>query len=375
MQPLKDASSAAAGQVQAKEIKRAKRGGFWKQLKLLSLRRLELLRNDVPTLLVLLLQAPLVALLLMVLIRFELGPGILDGDSIVQCLPQIRTPSAGVIGLPNSPSIGTTVTCDQVRAFLAHPPDETVSAYVQMRGGVDQALQDFEVAGHNGDAQRIVFMLALIPILFGCITGAREIVKEVAIYRRERAVNLGILPYMLSKLLVYTLLALVQVASMVLIVDLFEPLPSGVIVPSFLETYITLSLAGIGGIMLGFTVSALAPNEDTANSLLAVIIVPQVIFSGVVVSLKDPVSLVVAMIWPLRWGMAALGSSFGLHSDLVGGDKLFGNDYLYHGTLYSTYTQAEATQRIVLSWIAMGLIVLVLIGVIAFALKRKDARK
>ncbi len=374
-QPLKDASGAAAGQVPLKEIKRVKRGGFWKQLRLLSLRRLELLRNDVPTLLVLLLQAPLVALLLMVLIRFELGPGILDGNSIVQCVPQIRTPSAGVIGLPNSPSIGSTVTCDQVQAFLAHSSDAAVSAYVQMRGGVNQALQDFEVAGHNGDAQRIVFMLALIPILFGCITGAREIVKEVAIYRRERAVNLGILPYMLSKLLVYMLLALVQVASMVLLVNFFEPLPPGVILPSLLETYITLALAGIGGIMLGFTISALSPNEDTANSLLAVIIVPQVIFSGVVVSLKDPVSLVVAMIWPLRWGMAALGSSFGLHSDLVGGDKLFGNDYLYHGTLYSIYTQAEATQRIVLSWIAMGLVVIVLIGVIAFALKRKDARK
>jgi ABC-type multidrug transport system ATPase subunit/pSer/pThr/pTyr-binding forkhead associated (FHA) protein/ABC-type multidrug transport system permease subunit len=375
-QPLKDASSAATGQVPLKEIKRVKRGGFWKQLKLLSLRRLELLRNDLPTLLVLLLQAPLVALLLMVLIRFELGPGILDGNSIVQCVPQIPT-SLGDVGLPSPPPgaapIERAVTCDRIVALLQTDPRGI--AYANARGGVSQALQDFEVAGHNGDAQRIVFMLALIPILFGCITGAREIVKEVAIYRRERAVNLGILPYMLSKLLVYTLLALVQVASMVLIVNLFEPLPPGVILPSLLETYITLALAGIGGIMLGFTISALSPNEDTANSLLAVIIVPQVIFSGVVVSLKDPVSLVVAMIWPLRWGMAALGSSFGLHSDLVGGDKLFGNDYLYHGTLYSIYTQAEATQRIVLSWIAMGLIVLVLTGVIAFALKRKDARK
>ena len=71
------ASGLAATSTPLKEIKRARRGSFWKQFTLLSLRRLELLKNDVPTLLVLLLQAPLVAVLLIVLIRFGLGPGIL----------------------------------------------------------------------------------------------------------------------------------------------------------------------------------------------------------------------------------------------------------------------------------------------------------
>ena len=51
------------------------------------------------------------------------------------------------------------------QTFLQTNPDGI--AYAQTRGGVNQALQDFEVAGHNGDAQRIVFMLSLIPVLFG----------------------------------------------------------------------------------------------------------------------------------------------------------------------------------------------------------------
>ena len=240
---------------------------------------------------------------------------------------------------------------------------------------MNQALQDFEVAGHNGDAQRIVFMLSLIPVLFGLLGGSREIVKEVAIYRRERAVNLGILPYMLSKVMVFSLLALVQMACVVVIVDLVEPLRQGIFLPVLLETYITLALAGIGGVLLGFVVSAWSVNEDMAASLLAVAIVPQVIFSGVIVPLKDVVTQSIAMIFPLRWAMSGLGSSLGLHSDLIGGDRLFGDSYLYHPTLYSTYSQEDATQHLVLCWIAMGVLCLVMILLVGLALKQKDARR
>ncbi|HEY7349340.1 MAG TPA: ABC transporter permease, partial [Ktedonobacterales bacterium] len=372
-QPLREASAAPAGTMPLSEIKRAKRGSFWKQFSLLSLRRLELLKNDVPTLLVLLLQAPLVAILLMVLIRFGLGPGILDGDSIIQCQPQIRTATGQVLIVQGVSTQGNVVTCDRVLTFLQTNPDGI--AYAQARGGANQALQDFEVAGHNGDAQRIVFMLSLIPILFGLLGGSREIVKEVAVYRRERAVNLGIMPYMLSKLIVFSLLTLLQMAAMVVIVDLFEPLHQGIFLPVLLETYITLALAGIGGVLLGFVVSAWAANEDMAASLLAVAIVPQVIFSGVVVPLKDVVSQSVAMIFPLRWAMSGLGSSLGLHSDLIGGDRLFGDSYLYHSTLYSSYTPANATQHLILCWIVMGVISIVMILLIGLALKHKDARK
>ncbi len=371
--PLKEASAAAMTAPPLKEVKRARSGGFWKQFTLLSLRRLELLKNDVPTLLVLLLQAPLVAILLMVLIRFGLGPGILNGDNIIQCQPQIRTATGQVLVVPGVAAPGNVVSCARVLAFLQTDPNGM--AYAQARGGVNQALQDFEVAGHNGDAQRIVFMVALIPVLFGIIGGSREIVKEVAIYRRERAVNLGILPYLLSKVLVFGLLALFQMACVVGIVDLIEPLRQGIFLPVLLETYITLALAGVAGVLLGFVISAWAANEDMASSLLAVVIVPQVIFCGVIVPLKDDVTQSIAMLFPLRWAMSGLGSSLGLHSNLIGGDRLFGDSYLYTPTLYSTYTTAEATQRLVLCWVAMAVISVVLLVLVGVALKQKDARR
>ncbi|HEY7125783.1 MAG TPA: FHA domain-containing protein [Ktedonobacterales bacterium] len=373
-QPLHEAAAlnATTGQLAARTVQRAKRGNPFKQFAILSRRHLELLRNDVPTLLVFLLQAPLTALLLILLFRFEVGAGLFHGNTMIQCVPQIRT-SAGVLALPSVPNQATLVTCDQVQAFLSNNPQG--QAYALERGGVNQALQDFIVAGQGGAAQLAIFMLSLIMVIFGLINASREIVKERAIYRRERAVNLGIAPYMVSKIIVFGILALVQSASLVVISHLIEPFEQGVFLPVLLETYITLALAGLAGTMLGMVISAVAANEDMANSLLAVGIMPQVIFSGIVLPLKDDVTRVVAMIFPIRWGMIGLGSSLGVHSDKVGGDTLWSSDPVYHSTLYSIYSQADATQRIVLSWLAMGAIIIVLTCIVGIVMKRKDARK
>jgi hypothetical protein len=73
--------------------------------------------------------------------------------------------------------------------------------------------------------------------------------------------------------------------------------------------------------------------------------------------------------------MAALGSSIGLHSDRLGGDALFGSDPTFHGTLFSTFSAVDATHRVLLSWGALGAIIIVLITLVCLGLKRKDVRK
>jgi ABC transport system ATP-binding/permease protein len=83
---------------------------------------------------------------------------------------------------------------------------------------------------------------------------------------------------------------------------------------------------------------------------------------------------VLAVVFPTRWAMAALGSSIGLHADKIGGDRLFGDDSTYHSTLYSVYSQADATRRLLLCWVALGAIILALVIVIGIFLKRKDVR-
>jgi ABC transport system ATP-binding/permease protein len=353
-----------------KTQKRVKRGNAWSQFILLSMRYLELLKNDKGNLLILLLQAPVIGIMLVLMVRFEVGTGVFDASKLVQCRTQILT-SSGPLAMPQAQQT-EVIDCQQSLAFLRNDPNG--QAFVQKKGGQEQALQDFILPGPGADAQKVLFIMAFATVLFGCINGAREIVKEAAIYKRERAVNLGILPYMFSKIVVLGMLCLFQSAVLVLVVELGEPLQQGIFLSPILETYITLVLTSLAGLMIGLAISAIAPNNDRAISLVPIILIPQVIFSGAIIPLKDWITQILASIFPTRWAMAALGSSTGLHADKIGGDKLFGNDYTYHSTLYSIYSQDDAMHRLLLSWAALGAITIVLMIVIGIFLKRKDVR-
>ncbi len=363
-------SSNAPRQEKKKTQMHVQFGLSWSQFILLSRRYLELLRNDVGNLLILLLQAPIIAIMLVLMVRFEVGSGVFDASKLVQCRTQILTAS-GPLVMPQAQQT-ELIDCQKVLDFLKNDPK--AHAFSQNKGGQQQALQDFIIPGPGADAQKVLFIMAFATVLFGCINGAREIVKEAAIYKRERTVNLGILPYMFSKIVILGLLCLFQSAILTLVVEVGEPLHQGIFLPPLLETYITLSLTSLAGLMIGLTISAIAPNNDRAISFVPIILLPQVIFSGAIIPLKDWLTQVLATVFPTRWAMAALGSSIGLHADKVGGDRLFGDDYTYHSTLYSIYNQADAMQRLLLCWLALLAIIFVLMILVGIFLKRKDVR-
>src|SRR3977135_2410572 len=57
----------------------------------------------------------------------------------------------------------------------------------------------------------LLFLIALAVLWFSCNNAAKEIVKEEAVYGRERAVNLGIFPYLASKFVVLSVVTAFQV--------------------------------------------------------------------------------------------------------------------------------------------------------------------
>jgi ABC transport system ATP-binding/permease protein len=356
---------------QTVSVKPPKRGNPWKQFSLLSRRYMELLKNDKGNLAILLLQAPIIGLLLLLFIK-GVGSDGFNPNNVVQCpttasviastgFPDVRTPSNPIV----------STSCQHLEDFLMN--DQRGQAYASKRGGTSQALQDFIVPG-PGYAPTVLFIMAFSAIMFGCINAAREIVKEAPIYRRERAVNLGILPYMFSKIAVLGLLCLVQSAILVWFVSLYDPFTHSIFLPPFLEVYITIALTSLAGLMLGLMVSALVPNNDRAMSMVPLLLIPQVIFSGAIFPLNTWFLQLLAALFPIRWAMAALGSSVGLHSDKLNGDTLFGNSPTYHGTLFSIYSQVDALSYTLLMWLALVIMIIVFALATAYFLKRKDVR-
>jgi ABC-type multidrug transport system ATPase subunit/pSer/pThr/pTyr-binding forkhead associated (FHA) protein len=401
-EPLRRNQVQASTGLGVQPLKRPQRGNPFAQFFLLAQRNLELLKNNTSNLAILLLQAPLIALLLMLLVRFEVGAGIFNANNVVQCSPRISVsqqiatqiglpPQAGGVIGPTSPTTNSngTIACSSVQSFLAgnakSDPNGVGKKYVNTFSGNNkqaQALQSFITIGDAINAQRALFIIAFVAVLFGCINGTREIVKEATIYKRERTVNLGLVPYVLSKIVILGILALFQSFCLLIIVQLFEPLQQGIIFTPILETYITLALTALAGLMVGLAASAFAANEDSANSLLPFLLIPQVVFAGVEIPLKDYVLQVIAFFFPTRWAMAALGTSVGLHSDKLGGDKLFGNSSAtvnnftntFIPQLLSTYSHADSVDRMLLSWGALLALSVVLAVVTGIGLKRKDKR-
>jgi ABC-type multidrug transport system ATPase subunit len=379
-----------------KSFETARRGNAFTQFGLLTRRSIELLKNNRSYFLFLLLQAPLLAVLVMVLIRFEVGPGIYDSAQVVQCAPRIvqrvvtvppsqANPTGEVqIGIDTSRSAdpNAAVDCQEIRKLLSGDPTSKADAdmirlakeYTHLKGGGDpqKALQDFIVAGASLNTLSSTFVIAFVAGLFGCINGTREIVKEASIYRRERAVNLGIVPYVFSKIAVLGAFAVFQSIALLLIVQLFEPFGHSVFLPSLLEVFITVLLTGICGLLAGLAISSVAGNEDTANTLLPFILIPQIVFAGALFALRDWPLQVIGLAVPLRWTMIAMGTTLGLHSDKLNGDAILGADTAYHGTLLSTFSQQEAMRRLLLAWGALALIMIILIVVICLMLKRMD---
>ncbi len=363
----------AQDQHAGEEVVQPKRGNPLKQFRLLSERYLELLKNDGGNLLILILQAPVIAAILW----FMAAPDIFAGPNVVTCPSSIYTAA----GIPRSPNFSKT-DCGNVLSFLSNPgsnpANQALAQHIINTHGNSaiQAVQSFIQPASGGDAQKILFIMAFAAIMFGCINGAREIVKELPIYRRERTVNLGIAPYLFSKIAVLGFLCLLQSAVFVLVINIKAPFHQGIFLPVIVEIYITMFLTAMSGLMLGLTVSALAPNNDRATSFIPILLVPQVIFSGIIFQLTSAPLQIIGSLFPIRWAMAAMGSSVGLHSQFVLPDgSTSGEDFSFQGTLYSTHSQTTAIEHLLLCWTALALMIVILGGLTAYFLKRTDVRR
>src|SRR5699024_9244184 len=78
------------------------------------------------------------------------------------------------------------------------------------------ARQGQEVLGRMQFLPFALFLLVVSAVWFGCSNAAREIVREQAIYRRERMVNLSVVAYAASKFTVLGFLCFMQCLMLVL---------------------------------------------------------------------------------------------------------------------------------------------------------------
>jgi len=156
-------------------------------------------------------------------------------------------------------------------------------------------------------ALRVLFVFTCAAIWVGLATSLQEIVKESAIYLRERLVNLGLFAYVGSKVLILSGLALLQTILMVAVILIAFKHPEPSLISWPLGASITTFLTLLSCVSLGLVVSAIVKNGSQANSALPLLLLPQIIFSGVLFKMEGAAS---KFSWLMlsRWSVGAYGS-------------------------------------------------------------------
>jgi len=163
-------------------------------------------------------------------------------------------------------------------------------------------------------ALRVLFVFTSACIWVGLSSSLQEIVKEKVIYQRERLVNLNLFSYLFSKILMLGSLAIVQSFLITLIILIFFKSPESELIPWFFGLFLTNFLTLFASINLGLMVSAAVKNSSQANSALPLILIPQIIFSGVLFAMEGA-GKIISWLMISRW-------SIGIYGTLVNINKL-----------------------------------------------------
>jgi len=151
--------------------------------------------------------------------------------------------------------------------------------------------------------------MALSANLLGVFAASFEIIKEEAVYRRERLINLRIPPYFASKFIVLGAFMLLQCLLLLIVLAFKVNYPvSGAILWAPLEYYFTLVFTALASVALGLFLSALATSRDMVIYLVLIALFLQIVFSGAIFEL-GPLTRPLSYLTITRWSLEALGAS------------------------------------------------------------------
>jgi ABC-type multidrug transport system ATPase subunit/pSer/pThr/pTyr-binding forkhead associated (FHA) protein len=164
------------------------------------------------------------------------------------------------------------------------------------------AVLTYLVMGENQPRDFAFFVMSLVAVWFGTSISAREIIRERAVYNRERMVNLGLIPYVFSKLFILGIIVGLQCLMLFVplkFLDISGLMPMPGVMLGIPQLWVMLLTAGVG-IALGLLISSVVKTSEMATSLVPLILIPQILFSGLV-GVPSGLNKVVGLIMPATW--------------------------------------------------------------------------
>lgn len=191
--------------------------------------------------------------------------------------------------------------------LLEAPVLALILAYIVRYNNVDSIELGY-VFGKNLNIPAYLFMSVIVAIFMGLTVSAEEIIRDRKILKREAFLNLSRSSYLLSKITILFLISAIQTLTFVLIGNAILDIQG-----MFWAHWFVLFSAACLANLLGLNISSAFDSAVTIYILIPVLLIPQIVLSGVVVqfdelnptlSNKDKVPLVGELI-ASRWAFEA----------------------------------------------------------------------
>lgn len=159
----------------------------------------------------------------------------------------------------------------------------------------------------------LLFALSCSAFWVGMLNAIQEVCKERSILKREYMAGLSLNAYLLSKILVLGILCLIQSVLIIGVFAVSVGLPEeGLFMAPIVELLITTFLTAIASAAMGLFVSSLFTNADRAMTVAPILLMPQILFSGLIFKL-DGATEMISWLAVCRWSMEGYGTTANLN--------------------------------------------------------------
>lgn len=159
----------------------------------------------------------------------------------------------------------------------------------------------------------LLFALSCSAFWVGMLNAIQEICKERTILKREYMTGLSLSSYVASKILVLGLLCLLQSLMITGVFGVLVGLPEeGVSFAPFAELLATTFLTAVASTAMGLFVSSLFTNADRAMTVAPILLMPQILFSGLIFKLSGATEII-SWAAVCRWSMEGYGTTANLN--------------------------------------------------------------
>jgi len=159
----------------------------------------------------------------------------------------------------------------------------------------------------------LLFALSCSAFWVGMLNAIQEVCKERTILKREYMTGLSLSAYILSKIIVLGVLCLIQSLLVTGVFGIFVGVAEeGILLHPFLELLVTTFITAVASASMGLMVSSLFTNADRAMTVAPILLMPQILFSGLIFKL-DGATEVISWMAVCRFSMEGYGTTANLN--------------------------------------------------------------